>query len=89
MTKEELQTLIESYCKRLTFINDCFELCEFNLKYKVALVKAFIRHSNVDYKTQYKNCTDRKAKKGFKDLYYYEPVELMETRAKIKARRGQ
>ena len=33
-------------------INDCFELCEFNLKYKVALVKAFIRHSNVDYKTQ-------------------------------------
>lgn len=26
MTKEELQNFIESYCKRLTFINDCFEL---------------------------------------------------------------
>ena len=68
---------------------ECFELCEFNIKYKVALVKAFIRHSNVDYKKQYKNCTDREAKKGFKELYYYEPTELIETRAKIKARRGQ
>ena len=70
-------------------INDCFELCEFNLKYKVALVKAFIRHSYDDYKNQYKKCTDRKAKKGFKELYYYEPVELMEKREKIKAKRGQ
>ena len=69
--------------------NSCFELCEFNLKYKVALVKAFIKHCDDNYKKQYKNCEDRIAKRGFRELYYYKPVELMAKREKIKAKRGQ
>ena len=68
--------------------NDCFELLEFNIKYKVALVKAFIRHSNEDYKTQYKNCTDRSAKRSFKELQKYEATELKEKREYLKAKRG-
>lgn len=34
MTKDELSTIIESYCKRITYINDCFELSKYLLNSK-------------------------------------------------------
>lgn len=42
MTKEELQTLIESYFNRITYINDCFEL----YKYMNTLPKSHLKAIN-------------------------------------------